>query len=38
MGEAMEMADLTIENTETLAAFQRTVRTLIRDGPEALDQ
>ena len=38
MGEAMEMADLTIENTETLAAFQRKVRTLIRDGPEALDR
>ena len=38
MGEAMELADVTIENTETLAAFQRTVRTLIRDGPEALNQ
>ncbi|WP_424002478.1 AAA family ATPase [Haloarcula salina] len=37
MGEAMEMADVTIENTETLAAFQRTVRTLLRDGPEAVD-
>ncbi|GGM33932.1 AAA family ATPase [Haloarcula argentinensis] len=37
MGEAMDMADLTIENTETLVAFQRTVRTLIRDGPEVLD-
>ncbi|MFC6864130.1 AAA family ATPase [Halomicroarcula sp. GCM10025817] len=37
MGEAMAMADVTIENTETLAAFQRTVRTLLRDGPEALE-
>ncbi|MFC7018173.1 MULTISPECIES: AAA family ATPase [Haloarcula] len=37
MGEAMAMADLTIENTETLAAFQRTVRTLLREGAEALE-
>ena len=37
MGEAMAMADVTIENTETLAAFQRTVRTLLREGPEALE-
>ena len=36
MGEAMEMADVTVENTETLAAFQRKVRTLLRDGPEAI--
>jgi dephospho-CoA kinase len=37
MGEAMAMADVTIENTETLAAFQRNVRTLLREGPEALE-
>ncbi|WP_254272445.1 AAA family ATPase [Haloarcula marina] len=37
MGEAMAMADLTIDNTQSLAAFQRKVRTLIRDGPEAVD-
>jgi dephospho-CoA kinase len=37
MGEAIEMADVTIENTETLAAFQRKVRTLLRDGPEDLE-
>lgn len=37
MGEAMEMADHSIENTETLAAFQRNVRTLLREGPEALE-
>ena len=37
MGEAMEMADVTVENTETLAAFQRKVRTLLREGPEAIE-
>jgi len=37
MGEAMEMADLAIENTETLAAFQRNIRTLLRGGPEAVE-
>jgi len=37
MGDAIGMADLTIENTATLAAFQRKVRTLLRDGPEALE-
>ncbi|WP_276273073.1 AAA family ATPase [Haloarcula litorea] len=36
MGEAMAMADLTVDNTESLAAFQRKIRTLLRDGPEAL--
>ncbi|MFC7248556.1 AAA family ATPase [Halomicroarcula sp. GCM10025324] len=37
MGEAMAMADYTIENTATLPAFQRKVRTLLREGPEALE-
>ncbi|WP_284010356.1 AAA family ATPase [Haloarcula pelagica] len=37
MGAAIEMADRTIENTETLAAFQRKVRTLLREGPEGLE-
>ena len=36
MGEAMAMADHTIENTDTLEAFQAAVRTLLREGPEAL--
>ncbi|GGN91589.1 MULTISPECIES: AAA family ATPase [Haloarcula] len=36
MGEAMEMADLELDNTESLAAFQRKVRTLLREGPEAI--
>jgi dephospho-CoA kinase len=37
MGEAMAMADVTIDNTDTLAAFHRTVRDLLTDGPGALD-
>ncbi|WP_135821885.1 AAA family ATPase [Halostella litorea] len=36
MDEAMERADVTIENTGTLESFRRQVRSLIRDGPEAL--
>ena len=36
MGAAMEQADLTIENTGTLAAFHDRVRTLLTEGPEAL--
>jgi dephospho-CoA kinase len=35
MGEAMAVADVTIENTDTLAAFQRRVRTLLEEGVEA---
>ncbi|MFC6757114.1 MULTISPECIES: AAA family ATPase [Haloarcula] len=35
MGEAMEMADVTIENTDSLASFQRRIRTLLEDGVEA---
>ncbi|WP_135303857.1 AAA family ATPase [Haloarcula amylovorans] len=38
MGKAIEMADVTIENTETLAAFQRKVRTLLREGQEAIER
>ena len=37
MGEAMAMADVTIENTDTLAAFQDRVRRLIRDGVGAVE-
>jgi dephospho-CoA kinase len=36
MGEAMAMADVTIENTGTLDAFHETVGVLLRDGPGAL--
>ena len=35
MGEAMEMADVTIENTDSLAAFQRRIQTLLEEGVEA---
>ncbi len=35
MGEAMEMADVTIENTDSLASFQRRIRTLLEEGVEA---
>ena len=37
MGDAMEMADLTIENDASLAAFQSTVERLLSDGPEAIE-
>lgn len=36
MGEAMEMADLTIENTGSLTSFHDRVRALLTDGPDAL--
>jgi dephospho-CoA kinase len=36
MGDAIEMADLTIENTDSLATFQRTVETLLAEGPAAV--
>jgi dephospho-CoA kinase len=35
MGEAMELADVTVENTGSLAAFRETVRRLLED-PEAV--
>ncbi|NHN46287.1 AAA family ATPase [Halostella sp. JP-L12] len=38
MGEAMDRADAVIENTGSLAAFRRRVRTLIADGPDALTE
>ena len=37
MGEAMAQADLTIENTDTLEQFHDRVRTLLTDGPDALE-
>ncbi|QGN08067.1 hypothetical protein Hrd1104_12690 [Halorhabdus sp. CBA1104] len=37
MGKAMEIADLTIENVDSLGAFQERVETLLVDGPTALD-
>jgi dephospho-CoA kinase len=36
MGEAMAMADVTVENTDSLESFHETVRTLFTDGPHAL--
>ncbi|MFB6309435.1 MAG: AAA family ATPase [Haloarculaceae archaeon] len=36
MGKAMEMADLAVENDDSLAAFHEQIRTLLRDGPEAV--
>jgi dephospho-CoA kinase len=36
MGEAMERADVTVENTDSLAAFHDRIRTLLTDGREAL--
>lgn len=36
MGEAMETADVTIENTGTLGDFQDRVETLLTEGPAAL--
>jgi len=35
MGEAMEMADVTVENTDSLASFQRRIRTLLEESVEA---
>jgi len=34
MGEAMEMADVTVENTDSLSAFQNRIRTLLEEGVE----
>ncbi|WP_135667543.1 AAA family ATPase [Halorhabdus rudnickae] len=36
MGEAMDMADVTIENVDTLTDFQERVETLLTDGPSTL--
>ena len=38
MGAAMDRADAVIENTDSLEAFRRRVRTLIADGPDALTE
>ena len=35
MGDAMDMADVTVENTDSLSAFQRRIRTLLEEGVEA---
>ena len=37
MGEAMDRADLVVENTESLESFHRTVRRLLTEGPEAVE-
>jgi dephospho-CoA kinase len=36
MGEAMERADVQIDNTGSLESFRRTVRTVVESGPEGL--
>jgi dephospho-CoA kinase len=36
MGEAIERADVRIENTGTLEGFRARVRTLLREGPDGL--
>ena len=36
MGEAMERADVRIDNTGSLESFRRTVETIVESGPEAL--
>jgi len=36
MGEAIDRADVTLENTDSLEAFQDRVRRLLTEGPEAL--
>ena len=35
MGEAMEMADVTVENTDSLSAFRERIRALLEEGVEA---
>jgi dephospho-CoA kinase len=36
MGEAMDQADVRIENTDTLERFRTQIRTILQDGPDAL--
>ncbi|PSP79166.1 adenylate kinase [Halobacteriales archaeon QS_1_68_20] len=36
MGEAMDEADVVIENTDSLESFHETIRRLLRDGPDAV--
>jgi dephospho-CoA kinase len=38
MGEVMDDADVVVDNTSSLEAFQSRIRTLLRDGPEALTE
>ncbi|WP_331235383.1 AAA family ATPase [Natronorarus salvus] len=37
MDEAMDRADLRIENTTSLEAFREAIRTLLTEGPEAVE-
>ncbi|MFB6185003.1 MAG: AAA family ATPase [Haloarculaceae archaeon] len=37
MDDAIEMADVTVDNTGSLESFQSTIRTLLRRGPDALE-
>jgi dephospho-CoA kinase len=36
MGDAIERADVRVDNTESLESFRRKIRRLLADGPEAL--
>jgi dephospho-CoA kinase len=38
MGEAMEMADVVVENTASLEAFRSKVRRLLSQGPAAMEE
>ena len=38
MGEAMADADVTVENTDSLETFRRTIRRILEDGHEAIEQ
>jgi dephospho-CoA kinase len=37
MGEAMDMADVTVDNDGSLEAFQSTIERLLSNGPEAIE-
>jgi len=37
MGEAMDMADITVDNDASLEAFQSTIEGLLADGPDAIE-
>ena len=37
MGEVMDRADVVVDNTDSLERFRERIRTLLRDGPDAVD-
>lgn len=38
MGDVMDDADVVVDNTDSLEAFRARIRTLLREGPEALTE